>query len=111
MGGGDFILPLNAAMRKGTGKRKGEKLEVIMEVDHHEPGPPPELLECLEDEPLARQRFESLTKSHRNYFSNWINDAKTEPTKSKRIAATIDALEKGLDFGQMLRALKSKKAG
>ena len=27
MGDGNFIMPINAAMRKGTGKRKGMKLQ------------------------------------------------------------------------------------
>ena len=30
MGEGHFILPINAAMRKGTGKRKGDKVKVSL---------------------------------------------------------------------------------
>src|SRR5262249_43922718 len=33
MGEGDFILPLNAAIRKGIGKRKGAQLIVQIEED------------------------------------------------------------------------------
>lgn len=109
MGGGDFILPLNAAMRRALGKKKGDTIQVCMEPDLNEPAPPAVLLECLEDEPKAREAFESLSKSHRNYFSNWIRAAKTEPTKAKRIAAVINALEKGWNFGQMVRAMKADR--
>jgi len=60
----------------------------------------------LQDEPESLEYFNSLTKGHQNYFTNWINSAKTDPTKAKRIAATLDALNKKWDFGQMIRAMK-----
>lgn len=106
MGGGDFIMALNAAMRKGIKKQKGATVQVKMEVDTNEITPPAELMECLQDEPGALQYFNSLNKGHQNYFTNWINSAKTDPTKAKRIAATLDALNKKWDFGQMIRAMK-----
>jgi len=34
MGGGEFILPLNAGMRKGIGKRHGAMLRVALEEDN-----------------------------------------------------------------------------
>lgn len=106
MGGGDFIMPLNGAMRKAIKKQKGATVKVKMDVDSNEKKPPAELLECLEDEPQALEYFNSLNKGHQNYFTNWINSAKTDPTKANRIAATLNALNKKWDFGQMVRALK-----
>ena len=106
MGGGDFIMALNAAMRKAIKKQKGANVQVQMMVDTNEIKPPDELMDCLEDEPEASQYFNSLTKGHQNYFTNWIRSAKTDPTKAKRIAATLNALSKKWDFGQMLRAMK-----
>lgn len=106
MGGGDFIMALNAAMRKRIGKQKGAIIKVKMEVDTNEIKPPEELIECLQDEPEAFKYFKSLPKGHQNYFTNWINSAKTDPTKAKRIAATLNALNKKWDFGQMIRAMK-----
>jgi hypothetical protein len=106
MGGGDFIMALNAAMRKAIKKQKGAIVQVKMEVDLNEIKPPEELIECLQDEPEALEYFNSLTKGHQNYFTNWINSAKTDPTKAKRIASTLNALSKKWDFGQMIRAMK-----
>ena len=106
MGGGDFIMTLNAVIRKGVGKPLGAVVDVKMAVDNNEIKPPPELIECLEDEPEAMAYFKSLSQGHKNYFSNWIRSAKTEPTKTKRIAATVNAFVNRWDFGQMLRALK-----
>ena len=106
VGGGNFILPLNAEMRKGIRKQKGATVHVNMEIDTDEIKPPEELIECLEDEPEALKYFNSLTRGHQNYFTNWINSAKTDPTKTKRLAATLDALNKKWGFGQMIRAMK-----
>jgi len=106
MGGGDFIIALNAGMRKAIKKQKGAAVLVKMDLDTNEIMPPDELMDCLQDEPEALNFFNSLTKGHQNYFTNWIKSAKTDPTKAKRIAATVNALVKKWDFGQMLRALK-----
>ena len=109
MGDGNFILTLNATVRKGIRKSRGVDVRVKMEVDTKPIVPPKELLECLADEPLAMERFRMLTKSHQNYFTNWINQAKTEPTKAKRIASSINALAKGLGFSEAVRALRKDK--
>jgi hypothetical protein len=109
MGGGDFILTVNAALRKALKKQKGAPVEVVMEVDHDEISTPSDLLECMADEPEILARFNAMIKSHRNYYINWINSAKTDPTRAKRIAATIQAMENNWDFGQMLRSMKQNK--
>jgi hypothetical protein len=106
MGGGDFIMALNSAMRKKIKKQKGASVIVKMQVDLNEIKPPEDLMECLQDEPEAFEYFNSLSKGHQNYFTNWINSAKTDPTKAKRIAATLNALNNKWDFGQMMRALQ-----
>lgn len=106
--GGGFIMPVNAEMRKGIHKRKGAMVILQLQEDHEKIAPPEELLECLADEPVAKKYFESLTYGHKNYFTKWIESAKTEPTKTKRIAQAVDALSKQLDFGTMLRNLKGK---
>ncbi|MER3497762.1 MAG: hypothetical protein C4308_03545 [Chitinophagaceae bacterium] len=62
----------------------------------------------LEDEPSAKKFFATLPPSHQKYFSKWIDDAKTEPTKIKRIASAINVLSKQMGFGEMLRAMKNK---
>jgi hypothetical protein len=109
MGGGDFIMALNAGMRKALKKRKGATIQVQLQEDKEKLQPPAELLDCLADEPKAKAYFNSLTYGHKNYFSKWIESAKTEPTKTKRIAQAIDALSRQMDFGSMLRGLKENR--
>ena len=90
-------------------KSQGDKVNVKMGVDSKPLLPPAELMECLQDEPEALSRFKKLTKSHQNYFTNWINSAKTEPTKAKRIAASVNALAAGFGFVEAYRSLKKNK--
>ncbi|HRO46425.1 YdeI/OmpD-associated family protein [Agriterribacter sp.] len=108
MGGGNFIMALNAAMRKGIRKNKGAMVKVQLTVDT-----PyeilPELLECLSDEPSAMHFFKQLPRSHQNYFSKWIEAAKTDATKAKRITQTINAMIKQQGYGEMIRSLKKDK--
>jgi hypothetical protein len=109
MGGGDFILAINAAMRKATGKRFGATLKVQLELDGTPILPPKELIDCMEDEPEALAYFNSLPQGHRNYFTKWIESAKTEPTKTKRIALVVKTMVRKMDFGAMLREERDER--
>ena len=106
MGDGNFIMALNAEMRKQLKKRKGATLKVEIAADDSPVLINNELLECLSDDPEANAFFKTLTKGHQKYFSNWINTAKTTTTKAKRIAESVNALSRKQNFGQMLRNLK-----
>jgi hypothetical protein len=106
MGEGDYIIPLNAIMRKQLQKTKGAKIIATLELDTKEKVLDEDFIECLQEEPKAIAHFNTLLKSHQRYFSNWIASAKTIETKSKRIAMAVNALAKGWDYGQMIRANK-----
>src|SRR5687768_7695106 len=64
IGEGNFILGINAKIRKETRKVHGQTLVVKIEVDEDELKPPEEFIECLQDEPEALKFFNSLTKAH-----------------------------------------------
>lgn len=106
MGNGNFILPLNATLRKAIRKSKGALVNVQLAVDTVPYQLNKELLECLEDEPTAGEYFFSLPLSHQSYYSKWIESAKTEPTRTRRIALAVSSMVRGMDFGQMLREQK-----
>jgi uncharacterized protein YdeI (YjbR/CyaY-like superfamily) len=63
-------------------------------------------MECLADEPEAAAFFNSLPGSHQQYFSRWIESAKTDATKTKRIAMAINAFSKKLGYSQMMQLQK-----
>ncbi|HTB31322.1 MAG TPA: YdeI/OmpD-associated family protein [Bacteroidia bacterium] len=104
MGEGTFIIPFNAQMRKGTGKKNGAMLKVSLELDERTIPINAELLACLADEPKALKFFNSLSNSHKSYFSKWIDTAKTDATKAKRIAESVNALLLQRNFSGMMRA-------
>ncbi|MBK5286403.1 MAG: DUF1905 domain-containing protein [Bacteroidia bacterium] len=106
MGRGAFIMPLNATMRKGFGKRNGALLDVKLEEDKNPVPLDSDLMECLADEPHSRNFFNGLSKSQQGYFSKWIAEAKTPTTKAKRIAQAMDALSRSHNYPEMIRALK-----
>ena len=103
MGRGEFILPLKASLRKAIHKNKGAMLKVSLTEDKKPPEVSAELLECLLDAPKAEKKFNALPRSHQMYYSKWIDSAKTVETRAKRIALTIQAMEKNLTYGEMLR--------
>jgi Domain of unknown function (DUF1905)/Bacteriocin-protection, YdeI or OmpD-Associated len=109
MGEGDFIMAVNAAMRKGIRKQKGATLKIELEVDKSPILPPSELIECMADEPEALKYYNSLPQGHRNYFTKWIDSAKTDATKAKRIALVIKTMLRKMDFGAMLREERDER--
>lgn len=111
MGGGDFILPVNGSMRKQLRKEAGDVLVLDLEEDKDfRIGLPEDLEICLlEEEAVLMERFMALAPSHRNYFIKYINEAKTETTRTKRIVMTVEAMALGLDFGAMIRLDKSRR--
>lgn len=101
--GDRFMLPINAAMRKGTGKKAGDKLVVQLELDKKAYKMNDDLIACLSDEPVALSHFKTLAPSHQRYFSKWIDDAKTPETKEKRIMLSVSALSREMNYSQMIR--------
>ncbi|MFN8145812.1 MAG: YdeI/OmpD-associated family protein [Bacteroidia bacterium] len=109
MGKGEFIMPLNAQLRKGIGKRDGAILMVSLQRDDSERVLDKEFMECLAEDPDALAYFNSLPGSHQNYFSKWIASAKSEETKARRIARSLNALSKNMGYPEMLRAEKQAR--
>ena len=104
MGGGVFIMALNAEMRKAIRKNEGAMLEVQLTEDKSDFVFNADFIECLKDEPPAHQFFQSLTGSHQRYFSKWIDSAKTDATKTKRIVMAVNALARSMGYPEMNRS-------
>jgi len=106
MGDGEFIFALKADLRKKLRKEAGATIRVELEIDTDPFIPNSDLVDCLSDVPQAFEFFNSLTPSHKRYFSNWVTEAKTLETKEKRILTCLRALELKWDYGQMIRNSK-----
>ena len=109
MGEGNFILAINATMRKVINKSPGMTITVQLKPDERELKPPSDFVICLKDEPEALTYFDTLAKSHQLYFGRWIDSAKTDATRIKRIAKAVSALAKRKGFPEMLRESKELK--
>jgi uncharacterized protein YdeI (YjbR/CyaY-like superfamily) len=57
--------------------------------------PPTYFTAALRKNPKAQATFKSLRPSHRREYLEWITDAKTEPTRDRRLATTIEWLSEG----------------
>ncbi|WP_184548895.1 YdeI/OmpD-associated family protein [Mucilaginibacter sp. FT3.2] len=110
MGEGNFIMALKKDVCKALHKGRGAMLKVQLEPDDDFKFTiPADLLECFEYEPEGETFFNSLAESHRGYFIKWIDSAKTDATRANRIAATINAMVRRMDYGMMLRELKKAR--
>lgn len=108
VGEGNFIIAINAELRKKLGKKEGATVSVKLEVDDAAPLQSSDLIDCLNEDPVALKQFNSLLLSHRNYFHRYIYTAKGAATKAGRIVNVINAMHKKMDFGEMMRGLKTK---
>lgn len=103
IGEGHFMLPLNLSIRKQIKKQVGSEIVVVLEFEEKAYQLNNDFVACLNDEPQALKHFNTLTKSHRNYFSKWIESAKTIETKTLRIAKAVNALAKDWGYAEMIR--------
>lgn len=109
MGEGDFIIALKADLRKKLKKEEGATVSLSLVFDADFKVEMPDDLEiCLADDEHLMRQFLSMPKSHQNYFINWLNSAKTEATRTKRIIMIIEAMTKQYDYGQMIREARGK---
>ena len=67
-------------------KKPAVKTEVVVPAD---------LAAALAKHKKAKVQFEKFSNSHRKEYVMWITEAKTEPTRLKRLATTIEWLSEG----------------
>jgi uncharacterized protein YdeI (YjbR/CyaY-like superfamily) len=56
---------------------------------------PLDLTKALAKNKAARATFEKFSPSHKREYVMWIEEAKTEPTRNKRLATTVEWLSEG----------------
>ncbi len=98
MKGGDLFLPVKAEIRKKIRKQEGDWIHVTLMEDNDPLEIPQELELCLLDDPAARQTFYGFRESEQKFYVDWIQSAKRDETKVKRLTETLIRLSKGLRF-------------
>ena len=95
--GGVAMVSLSAEHRAGAGVAGGDEVEVDLELDSapREVEVPADLAAALDAEPGARSTFDGLSYSNRSWHVLQVTGAKTDETRRRRIARSVDLLKQG----------------
>jgi hypothetical protein len=95
--GGQFMLGVSAEHRAGAGVAAGDVIDVDLELDTapREVSVPPDFAAALDGEPAARAFFDSLSYSNRSWHVLQVEGAKTQETRQRRIARSLEMLREG----------------
>jgi hypothetical protein len=95
--GGDYMVGVSAENRAGAGVRGGDVVDVDIELDTapREVTVPADFAAALDAEPNARRTFDGLSYSNKSWHVLQITGAKTDETRQRRIAKSLDALREG----------------
>jgi len=95
--GGVFMIGVSAENRAGAGVARGDEVDVDLELDTapREVTVPADFAAALDLEADARRTFDSLSYSNRQWHVLSIEGAKTDETRQRRVAKSIDATREG----------------
>jgi hypothetical protein len=95
--GGTFMVGVSAENRAGAAVAGGDEVDVDIELDTapREVSVPADLAAALDGEPNARRTFDGLSYSNKSWHVLQIEGAKTDETRQRRIARSIEALRQG----------------
>lgn len=95
MGGPNHILVILKDIRAKIGKSFGDEVKITVELDT-EPRVvevPKDLIKELKKHKEAKAFFDKLSYTHQREYVMWINEAKKEETRARRIAQTVEHLK------------------
>jgi hypothetical protein len=95
--GGEFMVGVSAENRAGAGVAGGDEVDVDIELDTapRVVSVPPDLAAALDAEPAARRTFDALSYSNQGWHVYQLDAAKSDETRQRRVAKSIDALREG----------------
>lgn len=94
---GVYMISVSAEVRAGSGVKGGDVVDVDIELDTapREVEVPADLAAALDAEPDARRTFDALSYSNKSWHTLQIAAAKTDETRQRRIAKSVDTLRAG----------------
>lgn len=94
---GTYMISLSSEHRAASGLAGGDAVDVELEVDTapREVTVPDDFSAALDAAPTARQTFDGLSYSNKSWHVLQIEGAKSDETRSRRIARSIEALAAG----------------
>jgi hypothetical protein len=93
----EFLLGLNREVRDGAHVKAGDSVEVELRLDTEprEVDVPETLAGALDRDPVACSAFNALAYTHRKEYARWIEDAKREQTRQRRVQQAVEMLRAG----------------
>jgi hypothetical protein len=94
---GELLLGLNRAVRQEAGVEAGDTVEVKLELDTapREVELPEALAEALAVDSEARAAFNRLADTRRKEYARWIEQAKRDETRQRRVAQALERFRDG----------------
>ena len=95
--GGRYMVGVNAEHRARAGVAGGEEVDVDIDLDTapRQLSVPADFAVALGAEPAARRTFEGLSYSNKSWHVLQVEGAKTNETRQRRIAKSVDILKQG----------------
>ena len=97
-GTGWHYIVVNKSIRDAIGVTTGDVVRVVMSLDT---APrtveiPPDLIGALESDGKYSRLFEELSYSRQKEFVDWLESAKREETRRRRVAQSLEMLLEGI---------------
>ena len=94
---GRFMVGVSAENRAGAGVAGGDEVDVEIELDTapRVVAVPDDFAAALDAEPKARATFDKLSNSNKGWHVSQVTGAKTDETRQRRIAKSVDTLREG----------------
>lgn len=95
--GGEHMVGVSAEHRAGAGVKGGDEVDVdiVLDTAPREVAVPADFAAALDAVPAARATFEKLSYSNRSWHVLSIEGAKTDETRQRRIAKSVEAMREG----------------
>ena len=98
---GEFLLGLNREVREQARVEAGDTVHVELELDTapREVEVPQALAAALALDAEADANFARLAYTHRKEYARWIEEAKRDETRQRRVAEALELLRQGKTRG------------
>ena len=95
MGGPNHMLIILKDIREQAGKTFGNKVHVTVEADDapRVVAIPKDLAAAFKKDNEAKALFDKLSYTHQKEYVNWVEEAKKDETRQRRVVKTLEMLK------------------
>jgi hypothetical protein len=94
---GRNVIGLSREKRDAAGVMAGDEVDVSVELDTSERVVeiPPALAAAFKRDKAAKKIYDGLAFTHRKEFARWVDEAKKDETRDRRVAKALEMLHAG----------------